>query len=229
MYLERTFTAHDATIRVSGTIPTCITVNYWKRHDLSKHDIECILSYIPTKMVWVSAILHGLSSPWFVFRSSSSSRFTITMVGKMIAVDQLLSYTHLKLSRRNQLDTVSVDSFEHIPPIPTHSISAQDYEYIYKGVVSHLLPRRLMVPGEVPGSIPLLYTYKDVQWVPVGIEGSSICCNAVCTEKHYKTHYNHAAITHEPMVGEYKKVVYVLTDELILFTHHSFHVDDGAT
>jgi hypothetical protein len=117
----------------------------------------------------------------------------------------------------HKLDTESIESFEHIPPIPKYQINKHDFALISCGIVGQLLPRRLMSSSEHIGLIPLTYQYNQLEWVPVGIEGGAICCNAIQKESLY-TYQTGGGYTHEPMIGSYQNEIYCLTDELILLT-----------
>lgn len=204
---------NGGTIHITSRIPTCICPEYWRRHQLTQADIMKIVSYVPTNVVWMAAMTCQVNCPWFVLRSSSSSTYDITLMGKSLAVDVL--FTTVPPELVSKLDTDSIESFEHIPPIPKSMISAADFHHVSSGIVSHLLPRALALPGESIGNIPLLYRYLDLDWVPVSLEGGAVCCNAVIPEALYT--YMHRGITHDPKVGLYKDVPYCLTDELILF------------
>lgn len=140
------------------------------------------------------------------------------MSGKSLAIDLLIGQTNLQLSTQSKLDVDSIESFEHIPPIPKSTISAVDFNLIASGVVSQLIPRTLLLPNESVGIIPLVYRYKGMNVIPVGIEGEAICCNAIVPESMYSNNYDHCGqgYTHAPKVGQYRGEVYCLTDELLL-------------
>ena len=141
----------------------------------------------------------------------------VTLSGKAIAVDMLLEKTNIKPSDQNKLDVESIESFEHIPPIPKSTINALDFALISSGVVSQLLPRILLLPSEGIATIPMIYRYQDMDMVPVGIEGNSICCNVVIKESLYTyMEGTGRGYTHDPKVGQYQGDVYCLTDELVL-------------
>ena len=199
---------------IQSRVPTCVKPDYWRRHNLSRKDIDTIIAYVPTKVIWMSAMVHGIGCPWFALRSSSSSVMDVTLSGKSQAIDLLLEKTQLTPSELNKLDVTSIESYEHIPPLPKSTISLADFNLISCGVVSQLLPRRL---SETIGMIPLVYRYKDMDVIPVGIEGASICCNIIVPEVSY-TYVAEGVrgYTHDPKVGLYQGVVYCLTDELIL-------------
>jgi hypothetical protein len=208
----------NATMNLQSRVPTCIRPDYWKRHELSRQDIDTIVSYIPTKVIWMCAIMHGIACPWFTLRCSSSTTTDITLSGKSGAVDLLLERTNLTPSNNShKLDTESIESFEHIPPIPKSRIGKHDFMTISCGIVSQLLPRRLLSSSDAIGLIPLIYRYNDLDWVPIGIEGDSICCNAIQKESLY-TYKDSGGYTHDPMVGNYQNEIYCLTDEVILLT-----------
>jgi len=191
---------------------------YWRRHDLSRKDIDTIISYIPTKVIWMSALMYGIYCPWYTLRSSAASVLDVTLSGKAVAVDLLLEKAGVRPSDRNKLDVESIESFEHIPPIPKSTISPEDFRFISSGVVCQLLPRNLLLPGESIGVVPLVYMYNGMCVVPVGIEGDSICCNVIVPESTYTKHRDtqRQSFTHAPKVCSYEDVIYCLTDELIL-------------
>jgi hypothetical protein len=202
---------------IRSRIPTCVLPDYWRRHNLSRKDIDTILSYVPTKVIWMSAMTYGIHCPWFTLRSSSASTLDVTLSGKAVAIDLILERTQIQPSLQSKLDIDSIESFEHIPPIPKSTISRADFVHISSGVVSHLLPRILLVPNEPIGTVPFIYIYNGMEVIPVGIEGDSICCNAVIRESLYTyQHESGRGYTHDPKVCRYNDVVYCLTDELIL-------------
>jgi len=205
-------------IQIQSRLPTCILPDYWIRHRLSRRDIDTIISYIPTKLVWMSAMLCGLPCPWYSLRSSASSPWDITLSGKSQAVDLMLQRLGHQPSLVHKLDVDSIESFEHIPPIPKCPISQGVFDHLSSGLACQLLPRMLLGPLEPVGSIPLLYEHVGRAWVPVGLEGDAICCNAVVLETDFVyPNSQHNGYTHAPMVGRYEGVVYCLTDELVLF------------
>ena len=209
--------SNGSTMCIRSRVPTCVCPDYWRRHNLSRKDINTIIAYVPTKVIWMSALLYGISCPWYALRSSSASMMDVTLSGKAIAVDLLLERANIKPSDRNKLDVDSIESFEHIPPIPKSTINAFDFALISSGVVSQLLPRILLLPLEAIGTIPIIYRYKDLDVVPVGIEGDSICCNVVVKESLYSyMEGTSRGYTHDPKVGQFKGEVYCLTDELVL-------------
>jgi hypothetical protein len=208
---------------VRSRVPTCICPEYWRRHSLSRQDIDTIIAYIPTKVVWMAALRYGICCPWYTLRSSAASTTDITLSGKSIAVDLILEKVQLKPPNQNKLDVDSIESFEHIPPIPKSRIDPTDFALISSGVVSQLLPRSLLHPNEPIGTIPLVYRYKDLEVIPVGLEGDSICCNVVVRESQYTYKGEEGSwessgrgYTHDPKVGQYDGTIYCLTDELIL-------------
>jgi hypothetical protein len=204
-------------MHIRSRVPTCVCPEYWRRHNLSRKDIDTIISYVPTKVIWMSAMMYGICCPWYTLRSSSASMMDVTLSGKAIAIDMLLAKTNIKPSSQNKLDVDSIESFEHIPPIPRSTINAIDFASISSGVVSQLLPRILLLPSETIGTIPMIYRYNDMDMVPVGIEGDSICCNVVIKESLY-TYMDDIGrgYTHDPKIGQYQGEVYCLTDELVL-------------
>jgi hypothetical protein len=142
----------------------------------------------------------------------------ITLSGKSVAVDLLIERTGISLTlNTDKLDVDSVESFEHIPPIPKHNIDRADFSLISSGITSQLLPRRLLPFPDAIGIIPVIYRFNELDWVPVGIEGDSICCNAIQKEALYNYKVD-AGYTHDPMIGKYGNEIYCLTDELILLT-----------
>jgi hypothetical protein len=205
-------------IVIKGHLPTCILPDYWTRHRLSRRDVDTIVAYIPTKIVWMCAILFGISCPWYTLRSSSSSTMGITMSSKAVAIDMILEKTGLRLEDIDRLDTESVESFDHIPPIPKYLLSRPEYDSISCGITNDLLPRSLSLPSEPLGIIPIIFPYMGLNWIPVGIEGDSICCNAVRREDEHIQTESRPGITHDPKVGIWNEIVYFLTDELVLFT-----------
>lgn len=210
--------SNGSSMHIRSRVPTCVGPDYWRRHNLSRKDIDTIISYVPTKVVWMAAMANGICCPWYSLRSSSSSTLDVTLSGKAVAVDLLLSKASFFPSGTNRLDVESIESFEHIPPIPKSLISAADFLHISSGVVSQLLPRALLLPNEPIGTIPFLYRYSGMDVIPVGIEGDSICCNVVIPESlyAYKEDGGHG-YTHDPKVCRYQGIVYCLTDELVLF------------
>ena len=228
---ELTHELPGLTMRVRGRIPTCIIPSYWARHSLTREDIDTIISYVPTSVLWKCAILHGITPSWYSLRSSSSSSTAISLSGKAIAVDSLLEHLHISPSTGpNRLDTESIDSLEHIPPIPKYHVEKDIYQKLYSNISSQLLPASLMIPGDIIGTIPFIYSFMDQLWVPVGIEGELICCNVVIKESEYKTCdiFNYG-YTHLPKIGKYENDIYCLTDELILVgLAVDHHIDDSS-
>jgi hypothetical protein len=199
-------------------LPTCILPGYWQRHALSRKDIDTIVSYIPTKLIWMSAMLCGVSCPWYSLRASSASPMEVTLSAKSQAVDLILDQTRFEPSLVHKLDVDSVESFEHVPPIPRYLLPEVEVSHISQGLSSQLVPRVLLGPTDPVGTIPLVYVYQGRSWVPVGIEGSAICCNAIVLEKDYEYMEGpRRGFTHAPKVGMYNGRVYCLTDELVLF------------
>jgi hypothetical protein len=208
----------NATMTIQSRMPTCVLPDYWARHGLSRKDIDTIVAYIPTKVIWMCAIMYGVPCPWFTLRCSSASVMDITLSGKSLAIDLLVKQAGLTPHQNcHKLDVDSVESFEHIPPIPRHTITREDFTFISRGITSQLLPRRLLTTPDSIGVLPVLYHFNNADWVPVGIEGDAICCNAIQTESSY-TYQVGGGYTHEPMIGNYRGVIYCLTDELILLT-----------
>jgi hypothetical protein len=142
----------------------------------------------------------------------------ITMSSKAIALDMILDKTGIKLDTTDRLDTESVESFDHIPPIPKYFINKTDYDVIASGLTNDLLPRSLTSSTDSVGIIPIMYPYLGTQWVPVGIEGRSICCNAAIPETIQNNFEFRTGYTHDPKVGSHGGTIYCLTDELILFS-----------
>jgi hypothetical protein len=202
---------------IRSRLPVCVRPEYWKRHSLSRKDIDTIISYVPTKVVWMSAMTSGICCPWFTLRSSSASTLDVTLSGKAIAIDLLLNKAQIIPSIQSKLDVDSIESFEHIPPIPRSKISPQDFGYISSGVVSQLLPKSLLFADEPIGTVPFIYNYRGMRVIPVGIEGDSICCNVVVEESLYVYKDDRGrGYTHDPKVCQCDSIVYCLTDELIL-------------
>jgi hypothetical protein len=142
----------------------------------------------------------------------------ITLSGKSVAIDLLIEKACLRpIHNSDRLDVDSVESFEHIPPIPKHQISREDFVFISSGIIGQLLPRRLLASPDAIGIIPLIYRFQNLDWIPVGIEGDAICCNAILPESLYE-YKSGAGYTHDPMIGNYRNEIYCLTDELVLLT-----------
>lgn len=204
-------------MKITSYIPTVVLPSYWIRHQLSRNDIDNIMAYIPTRLVWASAVISGIQCPWFTLRASSATSMGITLAGKAFAVDLLLEEYKIIPSTINKLDLDSVESFDHVPPIPKYVIDRSTFETISRCIVSHLMPRSLLTGDEQIGEIPFLYDFLKIQWVPTGIEGNSICCNRVTIESDFV--YNRmGGFTHEPKLGIYNGATYCLTDEVILLS-----------
>jgi hypothetical protein len=210
--------SNGSSMCIRSRLPTCVSPDYWRRHNLSRQDIDTITSYVPTKVIWMCAMRYGICCPWFTLRSSSASTLEVTLSGKAAAIELLLTKADLRPSPLSKLDTESIESFEHIPPIPKSTISRADFIHISSGVVSHLLPRILLLPNETIGTIPFIYRYNGMDVIPVGIEGDAICCNVIVKESKYayKEEGRGHGYTHDPQVCRYNGDVYCLTDELIL-------------
>ena len=201
-------------------LPTCILPQYWKRHTLSREEIDTILSYLPTKFVWMVGMVYGIHCPWFLLRSSASSTMGITLSGKALALEMILGKTNTVPRDGGDpvLDIDSIESLEHIPPIPRYYVSPEDFSHVCSGIILDLLPRSLLIPGEPIGTVPFMYQYLSMNWIPVGLEGSSVCCNALIKESDYVYKTDNRGYTHDPKVVAYVGEVYCLTDELILLT-----------
>jgi hypothetical protein len=206
------------TMSVYARLPTCILPCYWARHSLTREDIDTIVAYVPTSLLWKCAILYGISPPWYSLRSSSASSVTVSISGKAIAVDMILAQMDISpTSGVRILDTESVDSLEHIPPIPKHRVSKEVYAMLHDNICGQLLPLTLLIPGDPVGCISYIYTFLGKKWVAVGIEGDSICINAIVNENEYETYAKfHYGYTHQSQIGKYKEDIYYLTDELVL-------------
>jgi hypothetical protein len=207
---------HGSIINIRSNLPTCVLPSYWKRHSLSRRDIDAILAYVPTKVIWMSALLCGIPCPWFSLRSSAASKLEVTFSGKSLAVDLLLKQSGMTPSTDHKLDLCSIESLEHIPPIPKDRIGEFDFLRLSTGIISHLLPRSLLSLNEPITEVPILYEYKGGLLLPVGLEGDSICCNVVIPEDIYCKYRLGTGITHQPQVCIYQDIVYCLTDELVL-------------
>ena len=206
-----------AQLTIVGHVPTCVLPAYWDRHALSPRDIECIVAAIPTRVLWISAVLHGFVPPWYSLHTSAATTFSVTLTGKTEAIEQL---TRLRTSHgtyTDRIDRTVAASLNHVPPLPIHTIEKGLFDRMYANIVSHLMPAGLghnTVDNEVPGIFP----FKDLEMVPVSIEGPFICCNActVITRDHV-TSPARGGYTHMPKVGTHNGVRYALTDELMLF------------
>jgi len=203
---------------VQTRVPTCLLPDYWRRHQLSRKDIDIIASYVPTKVLWMYAMHYDVQCPWYSLRSSASTTPSITLTGKSTVIDIILTHENLTPQNNvNKLDTTSVESFEHIPPIPKYVVTTDEFNDICMGIVSHLMPRCLMEPGDVIDIIPRIHHLNGMVLVPTGIEGTSVCCTVIVRESDY-VYKMDGGPTHAPKVGLYQGVVYCLTDELVLLT-----------
>lgn len=203
-------------LHLRAHFPTVIQPSYWTRHRLSRNDVNNIISFIPTKLVWLCALFWGIHIPWFSLRSSAASMLEVTLTGKAAAVDMILEHSDTRLDTIDRLDMTSVESYDHIPPLPLHRIPVKDFEMLKRHLSTELWPESLLVPGEEHGRIHILYDALGIQWTPVRIEGQNICCNAVVKKSEYKR-LSYGSLTHEPKMGIYKNIQFCLTDELALF------------
>ena len=203
-----------AILQIQTYIPTCVTPEYWQRHTLSRHDIETIVSYVPTLFLWLVALTHGLHCPWYSLRTSAASTLDVTMSGKATAIELLLTTLGIQPSSTNRLDLHSVESFEHVPPVPRHTIPTADFLRLTHNLVGPLLPRCLLLDTDLIPQIPFIWSYRGLPLVAVGLEGDVVCCHVVVPEANYV--YNPQGYTHAPLVGLFEGVVYCLTDEVLL-------------
>ena len=203
-------------LHVCTHLPTCIHPEYWRRHALSRKDIDTIVAYLPTRMLWLVALGHGILCPWFTLRTSSSTALEVTMSGKSVAIDTMINKLGLALSSTNRLDVDSVESLEHIPPVPRSVIPEADFLRLTSHLTVTLLPRCLLNDTDPIPSIPYIWTYKDMQVVAIGLEGDVVCCNVVIPESDLISPLR-GGYTHAAAIGIYEGRVYCLTDEVLLF------------
>ena len=203
-------------------LPTCILPAYWIRHHLSRQDIDIITNYIPTKLLWLCALGQGILCPWFMFRTSSSSQTDITMSGKSTAIDLILKHTGYVPPETNQLDVSSLESLDHIPPIPRISVGLDTINLLSTHISGILYPRSLLDPADdqIP-EVSCMYRVHGLDVIPLGLEGTAIHCVAVVKESEYLStlvQCSSRSYTHDPRVCLYKSQVYCLTDESVLLS-----------
>jgi hypothetical protein len=180
------------TYTVTVALPQPLTVPYWDRHRLVDEDIDKIVSTMPAIFIWAAGLLHdidvsvsaikpGYTAPGDVLLSSKVTT-TRRIKKRMIAarvdptkitggvsrhtadLGQLVS---TKRHARPVLDTTSISSIDHDPPLPRHFVRPTFFEEI----------GRLLLPQLAPFSTtrcPGTFTYMGHPWVALMFEGTAI-------------------------------------------------------
>ena len=157
-----------------------------------------------------------------MFRTSSSSQTDITMSGKSTAIDLILTHSGYVPPETNQLDVSSIESLDHIPPIPRIPVGLDTINLLSTHISGILYPRSLLDPADdqIP-EVFYIYQVHGLDVIPLGLEGTAIHCVAVIKESEYLSallHCSPRSYTHDPRVCLYEGHVYCLTDESVLLS-----------
>lgn len=210
----------DVEFCIESRLPICLHPSYWQRHSLSFMDIETIMQYIPTKLMWLMAMTLGYTCRWNDIHPGSASSYDVTTGVKTDAMQHILRLSQYQDTGTNILYTPSINMYEHTPPIPLHKVSDTVFAYVSTKLVDDYRPLALYDIDNVIPSIVYLLEWGGLQWAPIRFEGDYILCTRVqpADESESFTYWSVPGYTHAPMVGLYNSVHYYLSDESMLIT-----------
>ncbi len=158
----------QSTISITVNLPPYVLPHYWAQYALSMSDIAKQSEHIPAKLYWIAALLYGIDVCASAVKPSYSCRDHVIIMNKSTAIKKIIKSQKITLSKTDKI----VSSKIHIPQAPAINLSKEDMDALLS-METHQLKI-----GEVRG-VSSLFTWKDLQFLPVGMDGSCIVLKRV--------------------------------------------------
>ena len=207
-YVTKAGTHTDYTMH----IPACIDPEYWERHQLSLVDIQSIIEHIPSWYVWCISVVYNRFCTWSTVQVAYSTPYRLIVNNKSMALQNILKQVRYDVTGRlvDRVDRTSSTLFNHVPPLPKYYVPHHTFERLLCNLVPNLEPECFQ---PILRTIPYCEAFMGRLWVPVHLNGDKLCLHALVTEEN--TVNRNSAIAHQPLIGLYKGVKTVLSDEVI--------------
>ena len=111
-------------------LPLFLTMDVWVRHDYSLIDIQTTLEYFSPKHLWQLALLYGISSSNSAIKLAFSNPETMVYGSKAIVIRKIMKILHDNYTFKQSGSVLDTERKEHIPPIPIHKISENEYKML---------------------------------------------------------------------------------------------------
>ena len=206
-------TPNQTYVYYTMNIPSCIDPTYWKDHNLTEVDIRHIVTYIPSWLMWITAVMYDKIVTWAMVKYSFSDIFGIMVNNKVLAMQHLIQHIHA-LGTYNRIDTLSYTLYKHTPPLPKYSIDIATFDFLVTKIVPNLQPAVFQQEHTI---IPYCKDFKGKLWVPTICEGHIYICMVAIYDEHHNTTSFGTGYSHMPKVGRYQGRIVTLSDEVIWF------------
>jgi len=180
---------------IRAALPMQLTPTYWLRHQLTGKDIDTIMCAMPSTSVTITGLCYGVDVPMSALKPAYSSPYAVSISSKTVVTrrvkqaiakirDEMVS-RNPRLQRQRQqlidvLDTVSIASSDHSPPLPRHVCSQDVFER-----ASSLLLSRITPFDESPTQCVGLFSLLGCLWVTIQFEGDAIVAGRAVLETEY--------------------------------------------
>jgi len=148
------------------TLPTSLLPTYWKRHNLSKQDLNSQQNYSEASTIWLLSLLYGVDSSSSSLKPSFSTATGVLVSSKAIAIRKLIRKLKIKFNSTSMISS-GVASLVHIPGIPHNFVTGEKFEKI-SGLITPVL--NIFEENVITG----LIDYLDILWLPRSFENDSI-------------------------------------------------------
>jgi len=155
-------------------LPAFLTTAVWIRHNYTLRDVAMTINSFQSVNLWQCALLFGITGASSTIKITFASDTAMVFGAKAIVVGKIMKYLTATGDYTNNVDFVlNSNSDHHIPPIPTHTLVATEWEKL----VRLLHPERFSLQEVVEFND--LFTWKDINLVPIRFEDGAIFAQRV--------------------------------------------------
>jgi hypothetical protein len=174
------------------TLPLCLNETTWKRHGYNYDDIESVLKKCPRQLVWLYALLHGITASNSAIQLSFATPEFIVYGSKSIAIRKIL----LKFKNYKKFKSVLCkEKKEHVPLIPLHIINNENFEYL-----DYLINPNNKISPFKRMEFSDFFQWKDIQMIPVRREKNLIYCIRIIKKSIFlKSNRLYTNLCHKPI------------------------------
>lgn len=195
-------------ITASFTLPPQVLPTYWLANELSEKDVLTIGESLPANLFWLTTLFLGIDASASAIKPSYASAEDILISSKAIGLRKLLK--NLKFSKTNKLDTTSLASQGHVPPLPKHIISQEFYNRLREAINPGLRP---FIENEVPN----VFEWANKLWIPLRLEDQAISVQRCVPLETFITSGKYTgSLATKPFVVRYNDILYALIEDTCL-------------
>ena len=160
--------------RIRMQTPFFLNARYWKRHNMTKKDVEYVLNFASSRHIWTCALVHNFPVSVTALKQNCSTWENAEVSTKCNIHQKFLdvvqkSFPHAFSSGDCVLSTCQIPKVGLVFTPPVYSVPIGEFEKLRRNLISFVEPF---------GHIKANYAMSFLQclWVPLKVETAGVFC-----------------------------------------------------